>query len=186
MNSHSSFLSVRTLTEALVAKLRAIRWVRGSHSEPAFSQVATFDVRDLAVALAELAVVGDRVCLIVLGGEEFTSDVRGTDLHISHRLPFTLLLADKNFGDRQASFFGDERTAGAVTLRDLVLGLDATGTANFLGLLLPQVYVRPIGGEPFILTEAQRTTLAGFGVWAVDCEAVGGAQQLSLGRHPIV
>ena len=190
MSDHSSFLSIRTLTDALKAKLEAIRWVHDRQSEPAFQKVATFDVRDLAVALAELAITGDRVCLLVLGGEEFTNDVKGTDLHISHQVPFTLLLADRNLGDRQASFFGDQRTAGAVTLRDLILGRDAHGTANFLGCLFPdgsprQVYIRPAEGEPFILNDHQRQTLAGIAVWAVHCEAVGGAQQISLGRFPI-
>ncbi len=180
--SHSTFLSMRALTDALVAKLKAIRW----NAEAAFDQVTPFDVTDLELAIQELAATGNRVCLVVIHSEQFEHEVSGHDLHITHSVPITLLLADKNFSDRQSAFFGDQRTAGALTLRDLVLGLDPRGNPNFLGKLTAQTYVAPTNGMPFIVNQELRDKLSGFGVWSLSCDVIGGAQQMPLGDAPIV
>ena len=183
----STIQSTGDILTALESKLGAIEWKSpDGKCVPAFQQIARFDMRDLIKALKELVAQGDRICLVIYVGEQFSQVRDGRNLRIRQVCHVTLLLADTNLGDRQKAFWGDDVNPGVMALKDLLMGYNAKNQPNLMGLLMNNVYVQPASGEPMAISSKDRDELAGRGAWMMQLELIGGELACDLGGLPIV
>jgi hypothetical protein len=180
--------STAALLDALQGRLEQMRW----ELEPAFGRVVRFDQPDLAVAIAELQTMADRLCLMVYEGDRYETLHEGRHLHVRRTALVGLLMADRQVANRAEAVFGGPGLPGVVVLKDLVLGLqtgptqpDGTSPRPVVGRLLPGVYVRPVSATP-LTPEGHPDAWVGRGAWLVRLELVGGQLDFDLGQQPMV
>lgn len=184
---HGLLPSTAVVLAALEARIGQLRW----GAEPAFQMIATYDFRDLNAALEELQTASDRLCLILFEGEQFGNSRSGRQLTVRRNLRVTLLLADQHRANRPSAVFGAPGTAGAVVLKDIVLGLHREGTGpdgepgrSVLGLLVPPCVVQPVASAPVSWSE-DNSRRSGRGAWLLLLEIIGGQLTCDLGQPPI-
>jgi hypothetical protein len=151
---------------ALDTKLRAVMWdPPGGGSVAAFGTVGTFDLSDLAQALRELLVVSDRAALIIYQGTQYDARASGRDVTAECVRDISILVTDRDVGNRMAALVGGEVTPGAALLADLVAerllgslpipGVDAAGASRLRG------WVEIVATTPFAIEDRVRDVLVG-------------------------
>lgn len=151
---------------SLRLRLEAVSWTpTGGVPEAAFQAVDVFDLADLEKALRELLVVRDRAALIIHRGNQYMSEVNGTSLTVGVAREFSILVTDRDIGDRTASLLGSDFTPGAELLADLVaeqlvgtlpvLRADAATAARGRG------WVEIMESTPFTIDDKVRDILVG-------------------------
>ena len=176
-NNHLARTSA--ILTALKAAVEAITWTRaGGTAEPALQAVEIYDLRDLFTAMKEMIATKSRIALVILEGGDFANVTEGRELRARQTRRVTILLADRNWGDRQQGYMGDEKNPGAYTLADLV-------SEQLRGPLtgVDQVYIRPVSIEPMLITGMERQNQVGRAAVAVALEIVGGEILVSLGNR---
>ncbi len=178
-----------TVLDALKAKIEALQWVPAAGAaEAAFQKVALFDMSDLETALQELLIFDGRVCVIVLVSEQFENGAGGGLKLIMRQLRHvSLLIADRDYGNRQNALTGSETSPGVLALKDLVL------SGQVLGLLTSGapavslgITVTPTQGAFVRLVDQTRENLAGRLCWEQDLELRGGYLEALLGPGPVM
>ena len=119
--SNQSLLRTGPVLSGLITALRALTCERDGAPVPAFEAVEAFDLTDLVEALQRLVAARDRVCLVIYDGTSFDSRRNGQALHTSSVRRFTVVVADRNFGDRMTAFVGSTDSPGAYLLADRVV-----------------------------------------------------------------
>ncbi|MCD6050545.1 MAG: hypothetical protein K0Q55_1948 [Verrucomicrobia bacterium] len=159
------FIDTLTVLAKLKTRLVALEIEPGT---PLFDKVEYYSSTDLLKALQELRVFKNRVCLIVPGDDDFFNEVSGRSLTTVVERHVFLLLADRDYGRRQAAATGDENTPGVIAMKDHVVA-DLTGK----NLDSRMVLVKPVNGTPLLIQGPKREEAAGREAWnlelAVEC-----------------
>lgn len=172
--------STVTVLNALKAKVAALQWTPSSGpAVAAFSKVAVFDLTDIVPALNELFAFGERVCFVILEGEDFREEKVGQEMRYHQTRRVSLLFSDRNWGDRQVALEGNTTTtAGALPLKDLLL-------PGVTGVLVDGVYAAPDSGELIELHDQARADAPGRIVYRQPFNLIGGMLAFSLGKKPV-
>ncbi len=154
------FTDTLTVLAKLKTRLAALELTAGT---PLFDKVEYYSSTDLLKALQELRVFKNRVCLIVPGDDDFMNEVSGRTLNTVVERHVFLLLADRDYGRRQAAATGDENTQGVIAMKDKVVS-DLTGK----NLDSRQVLVKPVNGTPLLIQGPKREEAAGREAWNLE------------------
>ena len=174
--------SVAAIMRALEARCLAIQWTSPSGQvQPAFERVEIADVVDLADVMKRLVLAQSRICVLIYSGADFTTERRGTDLHVIQSHSVVCLVADRVTGDRVAAYLGHATTPGAYELQRLVVGA-VTGAliANPRG-----AFCRPMNASPIEIQD-KGTPVPGRAAMELDLDISGGEIRSSLGTSPIL
>ncbi len=149
----------------------------------AFSRVAIFDSENLVAAFQQLLISEQRICLVVVMDEQFHTVNRGQQLIVTRTLPVTLLISNRQLGDRVAALYGNATSPGAYGLMELVLPA-VTGM-----LLAPPngVTCEPVNNSVLIVkNEKDKQNLPGRAAVALELHCCGGNLQAALGPIPVL
>lgn len=173
---YQGLLPIVDTLKALRARLESVKW----NGEQAFAAIYEFDIQDLHTALRELCAAHARVALIIYSGEDFDWSVRGQHLHLDrHQREITVLVADRNYGDRQKAFTGDgTKTPGVYTLGHMAINA-------LTGMILPGGLCMPVSGSVAVIQGADRADLEGRGAYITNFHVVGGDYQVDLSKPSI-
>ncbi len=161
---------------ALVTAISGIQWTPDTGpAEAAFETVSIYDLQDLFTAMKELVAAKSRVALVVFEGSSIENLTQGHQLHSQEIRRVTVLVADRNWGDRKKGFMGDSGSPGAYRLGDLLKSA-LPGPLDGVG----QVYVRCTGIEPMMIQGQDRQNQVGRGAVAVALEICGGEKLTEL------
>lgn len=169
------------LLRALEARCQGVLWKNGSGQlEPAFERVEIGDVVDLKDIMGRLVINQSRFCVLVYSGAEFTTERRGTDLHVTQRHSVVCLLGDRVLGNRVEAYLGTSSTPGAYELQRLVA---AAVTGNLIEN--PKgAYCMPTQSFPIVIQNGA-DSMPGRAAIELDLEIAGGEIRSSIGRTPI-
>lgn len=175
---NQNFLRTGPILTGLVTALRDLTYEQDGVAIPAFEAVALFDLTDLLEALKELVAAKDRVCLVIFAGTDFDNRISGQALHTKAVRRVTLVVADRNFGDRLKAFIGDDQSPGAYLLADRIV-------EQLRGPLdgVPGAYIQPMDAEPMSIDGKVRDELVGRGAMLVQLEVVGGEAMANQGQR---
>lgn len=181
MSTTSNF--TKSSTDVLNALKTRVATMVNPESDPltfAFQSVAIFDLTDIVAALNELFTFGERVCFVILEGEDFREEVSGRELRYHQTRRVSLLFSDRNWGDRQIALLGGALSSqpGVLKLKDLLL-------ARVTGVLLDGVYAAPDSGELIELHDQARADAPGRIVYRQGFNLTGGMLAFNLGKKPI-
>lgn len=175
---------VTAIVNQLVTNLAALKITIGNAAPtPAFARVALFDSENLVAAFQQLLISEQRICLVVVLDEQFKTENRGQVLISTRELPVTLLISDRQLGDRVAALYGNAATPGAYGLMELALPV-VTGM-----LLAPPngVTSEPIRNSVLIVkNEKDKQNLPGRSAVALELHCRGGNLQAPLGPQPVL
>jgi len=185
----TSFL-IRTvpILEAIKSRLEEMTWTpTGGGAVLAFGQVIIFDLKDLASALRELLAVEDRVALIVYEGDRWDNEANGQSLTSTLTREVTVIVSDRQLGDRSAATLGSTENPGAYALADLVIEslhgpltlrlVDAAGAAR------GRAWMQPLDGQPLLIEGQLRDQLVGRAAKVVRIEVRSGVIQSDIGLN---
>jgi hypothetical protein len=167
----NTFLSTLDLMAAMKTFIASIDLSPAIPAEPPdeptpavklFDAVHPYATPNLLQALEDLLEFDDRVCLIIPSGDDFSERRNGRLIEISCVREFELLIADRDYGDRQAAATGSDDAPGVIRMKDLLvekmLGED-------LGFAPRLARSRPAAGQPLLLQGKERDALAGRNAW---------------------
>lgn len=154
------FIDTLTILAKLKTRLAALELEAGT---PLFDKVEYYSSTDLLKALQELRVFKNRVCFIVPGDDDFVNEVSGRSLNTVVERHVFLLLADRDYGRRQAAATGDENTPGVVAMKDRVVS-ELTGR----NLDSRHVLVKPVNGTPLLIQGPKREEATGREAWNLE------------------
>jgi hypothetical protein len=172
--------STPELLAALEARLTAALWQPpgGGPAEPAFEQVARYDLNDLESAFRDLLASKRRVAFVIATGETFAA-AQGRLALYTRRLTVSVLLSDRVHGRRLEALYGSATTPGAEGLKELAL-------AALTGQLFPPpagVLCRPLAAAPLQI-EDQSRALPGRAALELQLELTGGLLAAELAAAP--
>lgn len=168
------FVSTSEILTALKAKIVALQLTDMS---AAFEKVAVYSKPNLAQALQDLLIFEDRVCLIIPDGDDYQNEDSGRILISKCTRRVVLLLADRDYGDRQAASTGDGDNPGVIELDRLVVN-------SLIGdnLGLARVRVKCDVSEPFTISAKERDQLSGREAWHLDLAVEAGVLKTVIQR----
>ncbi len=176
----NSTKSTVTVLNALKTKLEAVQWTpTGGSATAVFQKVGIFDLTDIVPALNELFAFGERVCFVILEGEDFREEKVGQEMRYHQQRRVSLIFSDRNWGDRQLALLGDTTTTpGALVLKDLLM-------PGVTGILVDGVYAAPESGELIELHDQARQDAPGRIVYRQPFVLTGGMLAFHLGKKPL-
>jgi hypothetical protein len=147
-------------------------------SEAAFQKVELHDSSDLRLALMELVIFEDRVCIIALDEDLFNKERKGSNLICHGTTQVILMIADRRFGEREKALVGDTTSPGVLGLKDLVIPA-VFGPLSTTGAL-QAIYCAPANGVEMTLEAENREDLAGRLAYVLSLTVYGGEMHTSL------
>ncbi|KAB2673892.1 MAG: hypothetical protein DVB31_02935 [Verrucomicrobia bacterium] len=174
---NNNLARTRAVLQALKAAVAAIQWTpTDGDAEAAFAKVEIYDLRDVYTALKELIAAQSRVALLVFDSASFETFHEGRDERARQVRKVYVVVADRNWGDRRKAWLGDATNPGAYELADLVVEQLRGPLAD-----VDQVYLRPTGIEPMMITGQERQNQVGRATVLVPIDVVGGEILSALG-----
>lgn len=155
-----SFIPTLELLAKVKTRLAAL------NSAPAtllFEKVEFYAHSDLVAALEDLRIFKQRVCLIVPSADSYESQNSGTEIQTEADREFVLLFADRDYGRRQDASSGDAQRVGVIGMKDIIEGDLLGANLDYNPRLLR---LRPVAGEPVLLTSAEKDRVSGREAWA--------------------
>lgn len=176
--ANQSLLRTGPIVAGLLDALRALTYDQDGVPKAAFEAVEAFDLTDLVEALQRLVAARDRVCLVIYDGTSLESRVAGQALYTGSVRRFTLVVADRNFGDRMTAFIGSDSSPGAYLLADRVV-------EEFRGQItgIDGCWWEPTDIEPMSIEGQVRDELVGRGAMLVQLRCHGGEAMASNGQR---
>jgi hypothetical protein len=108
------------LLRALEARLRAMRWTFPGGDAALFGVVKVYDIKELALAMTEAVSVEQRAAFVVFHGSLHANERQGQVLMTETIRQVTILVTDRNLGDRNVALMGSGRQPGIYEIADLV------------------------------------------------------------------
>jgi hypothetical protein len=185
---NNTLLRTVPLLQALQARLQALTWTApGQPPQPAFARVLIHDLRDLAAVVREMLAFDDRICLIVYEGDRWSNRSEGTQLLSELTRDVTLIVSDRQLGDRPAALLGGHNNPGAYLLGDLVAealrGPLALPPKDAAGAVGSRAWMQPVEGRPLLMAEKDREELTGRGGKIISLEIRSGTASAYLGYN---
>ena len=154
------------LLRALVAKLQALEWEpAGGGAVPAFGSVVIYDLRDQAEAMKDLLGLDQRQALVIYEGDKWTGTVDGRHLNTEVVREVSVVVSDRQLGDRQAALVGSANNPGALLLSDLVLesvaGNLSVPVEDAANAVESRAWVEPVEAVPMVIEGKLRSELVG-------------------------
>lgn len=176
---------VGPILEAIRQRLASLEWTPpGGGPVAAFGQVVIYDLKDLAVAVRELLALDDRVALIIYEGDKWSNDAIGYTATFELVRQVTVLVTDRQLGDRTAATLGGDYNPGAYLLADLVnedlLGSVTINRADAAGASSRRVWMRPTDGQPMLIEGRVREELVGRSAKVLSFEVLSGTASSNL------
>lgn len=163
--------STPEILDALKTRLTAATWqpTGGGPAQPAFEQVALYDVNDLESAFRDLLASRRRVAFLVPTGETYTPANQGRQALYTRRLTVSVLVSDRVHGKRLEALYGSDSTPGADGLKELAL------SAVCGQLFAPPggVLCRPVAAVPIQIEDNTRA-MPGRAAIELQLELTGG------------
>lgn len=170
------FVPTLEMLNSLKAACEAIELVPG---ERMFQAVKVFHTPDVVRALRELHAFQKRGCFLIPGGDEFENEKVGQSLRSAATREFVMLICDQNVASMTAAAVGDEKTAGIVRMKDLVV---ESLLGSQLSASTQLVRLRPTESEPIEITIEDAKKQPGRQVWQMTWLADAGWTAVTVNR----
>jgi hypothetical protein len=164
----SHFIATLDLLSALKAKCEALEFSPGVKL---FDTVRTYHTPDLIRALRELQAQKARVCFLIPSGDDFDNAFAGRDLRSGATREIIMLLTDRSVASATAASTGSASTPGVVKIKDLVI---ESLLGEQLGFSPRLVRLRPVEGQPVIITIEDQAKQPGRQAWQITWHADAG------------
>jgi hypothetical protein len=174
-----TFIKTADILDALKTKLAALQLPPAYSSVPdypaLFQDVVVWADENLLAALEAMFVYSSRVCIIVPGGDDHKSERRGDVLHVTRTSDVHLLIADRNFGQKNLGLIGQAgKNPGIIAMKDLVVEQITGPSIN-----LSNVVFAPASGEQLHITSKERENESR-DCWAQTFTTYAGAAKVAV------
>lgn len=144
------------IMKALEARIKALPLRDHATERLAFNKVELFHKKSLTAAIKKLFMFGDdRIAIVVWTDRDFEEDKAHPQLiRFTQDWSFTVLIADRDYGSRQAASTGDDNTVGVVALQDALLDPENELIGSDLGF--PDHVLVPVSAEAFDLNNDEK------------------------------
>ncbi|HWD20513.1 MAG TPA: hypothetical protein VHB20_14670 [Verrucomicrobiae bacterium] len=179
----NTFLPTIAIMTAVQTWMKAAVLTPASAPNPAVNLVEDcqfYSSPDLVRAFQELKSFKNRICLIIPSYDHYQETREGNSLKIHCVRQFTLLLCDRDVGNRQKASTGDPADPahpGVLAMKDYVENNLIALNFDFLPALL---VLHPLEGQPFKLVDKDRTDLAGRLGWLMTWQADAGDRVFTI------
>lgn len=151
----------------------AVTALKVDESTNLFDEVKVYDFEDLGKAIEELFLFKHRIAVLLLEDAPHESNILGRVLFVRRIVNLTILLADRNWSNRQVAMMGNEETPGAIQLAHLLVeGLAGEQSGGII--------VAPGQGD---LMAIERNNAPGRIAWRQEFRVAAGTTKRNLSRN---
>jgi hypothetical protein len=175
-----ALIDPRTIVTAFLTGLAAVKLpVAFGADVAAFQKVKAYDLEDLLKALEDLLIFKDRAALVLFEQCEHENRVDGRVMKVKRDVRVSVLIADRDWGNRQKALMGEDpaegATPGALLLGNLCVEAMIGENAGMI--------IEAETGEIFALSGKKRENAAGRIAWRQEFKVTAGMLSVDLSRR---